>query len=85
MNKGRRDYGFHAILSQTFEENVLQSVRQKLAFMQNSLELHQPNMHIGYRVIPLSVHIVSLARSIFNGSDSLCCKILFVADCSDDE
>jgi len=22
--------------------------------MQNSLELHQPNMHIGYRVIPLS-------------------------------
>ena len=35
--------------------------------MQNSLELHQPNMHIGYRVIPLSVHIVSLARSIFNG------------------
>ena len=27
----------------------------------NSLELHQPNMHIGYRVIPLSVHIVSLA------------------------
>jgi len=33
--------------------------------MQNSLELHQPNMHIGYRVIPLSVHIVSLARFIF--------------------
>ena len=51
----------------------------------NSLELHQPNMHIGYRVIPLSVHIVSLARSIFNGSDPLCCNILFVADFSDDK
>ena len=27
-----------------------------------SLELHQPNMHTGYRVIPLSVHQKSLAR-----------------------
>ena len=85
MNKGRRDYGFHAILSQTIEENVLQSVRQKLAFMQNSLELHQPNMHIGYRVIPLSVHIVSLARSILMVSDPPCCKLLIVAEFSDDE
>ena len=50
-----------------------------------SLELHQPNMHIGYRVIPLSVHIVSLARSILMVSDPLCCKILFDAELSDDE
>ena len=28
----------------------------KIGFMQNSLELHQPNMHIGFRDIPLSVH-----------------------------
>ena len=67
VNKGRRDYGFHAILSQTFEENVLQSVRQNWLLCKTALKLHQPNMHIGYRVIPLSVHIVSLARSIFNG------------------
>ena len=51
--------------------------------MQNSLELHQPNMHIGYRVIPLSVHIVSLARSIFNGiwpillQIFICCRMLW--------
>ena len=73
----------YTISSPTFEENVLQSVRQKLSFMQNSLELHQPNMHIGYRVIPLSVHIVSLARSIFNGiwptllHIFICCRLFW--------
>ena len=35
---------------------------RKICFLQNSLELHQPNMHIDYRVIPISVHILSLAR-----------------------
>ena len=35
---------------------------RKICFLQNSLELHQPNMHIDYRVIPKSVHILSLAR-----------------------
>ena len=38
-----------------FEESVFKRVG-KIGFMQISLELHQPNMHIGYRVIPLSVH-----------------------------
>ena len=35
---------------------------RKICFLQNSLELHQPNMHIDDKVIPISVHILSLAR-----------------------
>ena len=37
------------------------------------------------RVIPLSVHRVSLARSILYGFDPPCCNIFPVAGCSDDE
>jgi len=83
VNEGRWDYGFHAILSQTFGENVLQSVRQNWLLCKIALKLHQPNMHIGYRVIPLSVHIVSLARSIFNGiwptllQNFICCRLFW--------
>jgi hypothetical protein len=42
-------------------KKMFYKVLGKIGFMQNSLELHQPNMHIGYRVIPLSVHQKSLA------------------------
>ena len=34
----------------------------KIWLYANSLELHQLDMHIGYRVIPISVHILSLVR-----------------------
>ena len=67
------------------KENVLQSVRKNWLLCKTALNSTSQICIQVIRVIPLSVHIVSLARSIFNGSDPLCCKILFVADCSDDE
>ena len=49
-------------LSCFIQEKSLQWDRKKIGFMQNSLEPHQSDMHIGYRVSPISVHILSLAR-----------------------
>ena len=53
---------------------------RKFCFLQNSLELHQPDMHIDYRVIPISVHILSLARiSGFRPTilqQFFCCRLL---------
>ena len=73
---------FKPYLSCFIKEKSLQWDRKNW-LSANSLELHQPNMHIDYRVIPLSVHIVSLARSIFNGiwptllQNIICCRILW--------
>ena len=51
----------------------------KTGFMQNSLELHQPNMHTGFRVIsiecPPQCH---LPDSILMESDPLCCKFYWL-------
>ena len=84
-NKGRWDYGFHAILVLISKKSVFKRVG-KIGFMQIILELHQPNMHIGYRVIPLSVHhSVTCQTPFLMESDPLCCKLLFVTEISDEE
>ena len=68
-----------------FKKSVFKRVG-KIGFMQISLELHQPNMHVGYRVIPLSVHhSVTCQTPFLMESDPLCCKILFVTGYLDDE
>ena len=68
-----------------FKKSVFKRVG-KIGFMQISLELHQPNMHVGYRVIPLSVHhSVTCQTPFLMESDPLCCKLLFVAEISDEE
>ena len=66
------------------EEKSSQIEIRKICFLQNRLELHQPNMHIGYRVIPISVHILSLARISWILTHSLQ-RNSFVAGYSDDE
>ena len=53
---------FKPYLSCCIQEKSLQRDREKSAFCKIALKLHQPNMHTGYRVIPLSVHQKSLAR-----------------------
>ena len=69
-----------------FEENVLQSVRKNWHYAKIALNSTSQICIKVIRVIPLSVHIVSLARSIFNGIWPTLLQIfLFVADCSDDE
>ena len=62
MGSFRQWFSSHCLQEKVVHLKVL----GKSCFMQNlALKLHQPNMHIGYRVIPLSVHQKSLARIIW--------------------
>ena len=80
VNKGRWDLWFscHTCLEL---KKVFSKEIGKIGFMQNSLELHQSNMHIGFRVIPLSVHhSVTCQTPFLMESDPRCCNIFLIAD-----
>ena len=53
---------FKPYMSCFIQEKSFQRDREKFAFCKIALKLHQPNMHTGYRVIPLSVEQKSLTR-----------------------